>query len=422
MVKSIKHLPASLLWSIPYAAMGVFSLALNSPISRAPIVWLPSGVAVAALLLARPRQRAAVFSAIFMAALVVCIWHGENAATCVIIALTAVLAAGTAGGAIALARRARRLPLALVLLIGALAGSVASLPGSFWLIYRELHDPCPYVAAWMFGYVAGVLIMTPVILSWAGFRPRRSTGPRPSDFWLGLAFYFLLMLTTFLVFDHELIQGHPAVIAFELTYIPVVFAVLTGLVWGARGGSLATLTLALVALVQAAQGGGPFSVPNLTAAQTLLATQVYLMVGAYLLLLVNTVRSARERDLEYNEARYGRLEMALDGSRQLAYFYDPVLDRFELAGNLQRALGVPSSRLVGFDAVMPHIHPLDRERFRHWWMLRREGQAAMQDFEFRAGSDATGWRLVRDRGATLDDLGRPAPPIAGVWRFDAERD
>ena len=194
----------------------------------------------------------------------------------------------------------------------------------------------------------------------AHFRPRRS-GPRARDLALGAVAYALLIGATFMTFDGDMIRNLPYVVTFELTYLPLVFAVLVALVWGPLGGSLAVVTLAFMVLYQSGQGEGPFVAPD-NPWQALLATQAYLAITALLILLVNTLRSARAQSLERAEQWRGRFELALAGSHQLMYRYNPQDGSLELAGDVQAALGAPADAMRDLDALLARAHPDDRSR------------------------------------------------------------
>ena len=66
-----------------------------------------------------------------------------------------------------------------------------------------------------------------------------------------------------MTFDGDMIRNLPYVVTFELTYLPLVFAVLVALVWGPLGGSLAVVTLAFMVLYQSGQEKALSSPPTI---------------------------------------------------------------------------------------------------------------------------------------------------------------
>ncbi|MGB3819881.1 MASE1 domain-containing protein, partial [Achromobacter pulmonis] len=291
-----------------------------------------------------------------------------------------------------------------------------ALLGGGWLWLTQASDALVRLRTWVAAYLAGILILAPALTGWAHFRPRRSGGPRMRDLALGVIAYTGLIVSTFMTFDGEMIRNLPYVVTFELTYLPLVFAVLAALVWGPLGGTLAVVTLTGMALYQSAQGEGPFVEAN-DPWHVLLATQVYLVVTALLILLVNTLRGARAQELENAEQWRGRFDLALAGSHQLMYRYSPFDGSLELAGDVQGAFGVQAAALANLDALLALAHPDDRARLTLHWAARRAGAQDRTPLLFRMAHAGGGWRVVSDRGSPLEDFDGSVAVVAGMWRL-----
>ncbi len=410
--------PLCLLWAIPYLLCGWFSHLLNDPVSQASFVWLPPGVAVGAYLLSRRRNWPLLLAGFFCAQLVLTLaWRGQPA-TAIVFAVAGSLSSMLAAWTVQrLSPRAHGPGFVAALLAGAVAGAAASaLLGGGWLWLTHEAGALLRLRTWVVAYLAGVLILAPALTGWAQFRPRRSGGPRPRDFVLGAAAYALMIVSTFMTFDGDMIRNLPYVVSFELTYLPLVFAVLIALVWGPQGGTLAMVTLMAMALYQSAQGEGPFVEVN-DPGHVLLATQVYLVVTALLLLLVNTLRSARAQAQADAEQWRGRFDLALAGSHQLMYRYDPHDGALELAGDLQEAFGLPADAIPNLDALLALAHPDDRARLSMHWAARRAGAQDRTPLPFRLAHADGGWRVVSDRGSPLADFDGSVAVVAGMWRL-----
>ncbi|MFY2842665.1 MASE1 domain-containing protein [Achromobacter ruhlandii] len=407
-----------LLWAIPYLLCGVFSRLLNDPVSHAVFVWLPPGVAVGAYLLTQRRNWPLLLAAFFCAQLVLTSFTRGQPATALVFAITASVSSLLAAWTVQrLAPREGGLGLVAALLAGAVAGAgLSALLGGGWLWLTQEAHAWVRLRTWVAAYLAGILIVAPALTVWAHFRPRRSGGPRKRDLVLGVIAYAALIVSTFMTFDGDMIKNLPYVVTFELTYLPLVFAVLTALVWGAPGGTLAVITLALMALYQSAQGEGPFVEAN-DHWHVLLATQVYLVVTALLILLVNTLRAARAQELENAEQWRGRFDLALAGSHQLMYRYNPFDGSLELAGDLQGALGVQANAIASLDALLALAHPDDRARLTLHWAARRAGAQDRTPLLFRVAHAGGGWRLISDRGSPLEDFDGSVAVVAGMWRL-----
>ena len=362
-------------------------------------------MAVGAYLLTARRHWPMLMAGLFCAQLILSfLWRGQ-AATALVFAITAALSSLLAAWTVQrLTPREGDVSF------------VAALLGGGWLWLAHEAHALLRLRNWVSSYLAGVLIMTPALLGLAHFRPRRSGGPRARDLALGAVAYALLIGATFMTFDGDMIRNLPYVVTFELTYLPLVFAVLVALVWGPLGGSLAVVTLAFMVLYQSGQGEGPFVAPD-NPWQALLATQAYLAITALLILLVNTLRSARAQSLERAEQWRGRFELALAGSHQLMYRYNPQDGSLELAGDVQAALGAPADAMRDLDALLARAHPDDRSRLSLHWAARRAGTQDMTPLLFRLAHGAGGWRLISDKGSPLADFDGSVAVVAGMWRL-----
>ena len=410
--------PFCLLWAIPYLLCGLFSRLLNDPVSHAVFVWLPPGVAVGAYLLTQRRNWPLLLAAFFVAQIVITSFTRGQPATALVFAITASLSSITAAWTIQrLTPRDGGVGVVAALLAGAVvgAGLSALLNGSWLWMTQEAHA-WVRLRTWVAAYLGGILILAPAVTGWAHFRPRRSGGPRMRDLVLGATAYLALIVSTFMTFDGDMIKNLPYVVTFELTYLPLVFAVLTALVWGPLGGTLAVITLTLMALYQSAQGEGPFVEAN-DHWHVLLATQVYLVVTALLILLVNTLRGARAQELENAEQWRGRFDLALAGSHQLMYRYNPFDGSFELAGDLHDAFGLATGSIADLDTLLALAHPDDRARLTMHWAARRAGGQDRTPLLFRMAHTGGGWRVVSDRGSPLPDFDGSVAVVAGMWRL-----
>lgn len=410
--------PYCLLWAVPYLLCGVFSRQLNDPVSHAVFVWLPPGVAVGAYLLTRRQNWPLLLAAFFCAQLALTSFTRGQPATALVFAINASVSSLLAAWTVRrLTPREGGLGLVAALLAGAVAGAALSaLLGGGWLWLTQASDALVRLRTWVAAYLAGILILAPALTGWAHFRPRRSGGPRMRDLALGVIAYAGLIVSTFMTFDGEMIRNLPYVVTFELTYLPLVFAVLAALVWGPLGGTLAVVTLTGMALYQSAQGEGPFVEAN-DPWHVLLATQVYLVVTALLILLVNTLRGARAQELENAEQWRGRFDLALAGSHQLMYRYSPFDGSLELAGDVQGAFGVQPAALANLDALLALAHPDDRARLTLHWAARRAGAQDRTPLLFRMAHAGGGWRVVSDRGSPLEDFDGSVAVVAGMWRL-----
>ena len=209
------------------------------PPGYATAVWPPSGIAVAALLLGGTRLWPAVFAASFLANVTI---DSELVAS-------AVIAAGSSLQAVVMAALVRRhagvpyrfesidavVRFVLVAALGStIAATVALLP--FALLYRlPPGDLLQNWSTWWQGDACGVLIFTPLILSWCVPGTVRWTPRRLIE---AAVFGVLLLAAAELVFSG----------GFARTFLIVPFIVWAAFRFGQREVTTATAVVCLIAL------------------------------------------------------------------------------------------------------------------------------------------------------------------------------
>lgn len=129
---------------------------------------------------------------------------------------------------------------------------------SIGVVGLALADMAPWAAfgplwvGWWVGDAVGILLVTPVFLTWAGQRPMEWARPVVLEW---LSFLTLLIVTSQLVFEIMTIV-QPSQL--PLTYIPFVFLIWAALRLGQPAASTATLLVGGIAAVGTIQGTGPF--------------------------------------------------------------------------------------------------------------------------------------------------------------------
>lgn len=408
----------SLIWIVPYLVCGAFSHLFDDPLNHAVYVWLPSGIAVGAYLLTRRENWPLLLLGFFAAQAVITGIHRAELSTSFAFAFAASAANVLAAWSIqALKPRDGGPGLIAALFLGALIGAAcsAAISGTWLWLSHGLHS-WTQLRNWVAAYLAGVLILAPALKGWANFRARRSGGPRWRDLTLGLTAYLGMAASAFVTFDGEMLKNVPYVVSFELTYLPIVFSVLVALIWGPPGGTLAVATLTLMTLWQSAQGEGPFVDPD-DQWHALIATQVYLIIAALLILLVNSLRSERAQKLETAEQWRVKVELALAGSRQLLYRYSPERDELDVSGDVTSALGTSATAISNLNQLLALTHPEDRNRLKLHWAGRRAGALDQTPLLFRLAHKTGGWRIINDRGNPLSNADGSVEIIAGTWRY-----
>jgi signal transduction histidine kinase len=310
------------LLAVVYIAAGRLGLRLDAVGGFATLVWAPSGIALAALLLFGPR----LWPGISIGAFLVNVWAGAPIPVALGIALGNTLEGIL--GALAL-RRIRPIrytldrvtdAIALIVFGGGLSTLVGATIGAGTLVLGGVVMSSQLLvtwAAWWLGDAIGDLIVAPLILTWAAAGRIRI---RPAQAAEAAAAFILLAVVTSLIFGSPAAGQsrfwHPYMVAPPLAWIALRF--------GPRGTATATALLASIANAYTALGSGPFAIGPLyenlfylqtfmaiTAATALTLTAAIATVAesaraeVYRTRLLEAERAARtDAEIAEREARY----------------------------------------------------------------------------------------------------------------------
>lgn len=299
--------------AISYVLMAKAGLALAFSVKQVTSVWPPSGFAVAVLLLAGYRLAPAIYIGAFAANL----FTNETALTAAGIALGNT--AGPLLGAIILrrlnvdARLERVRDVLLVAAIGVSAMFVTATNGALCLVAAgtvSWHEFANAWRLWWNGDAMGVVLFTPLVLTWAAKRTEKA-GPFASSVET-LAFIPAALFIAWLGFMNNLRLG---------------FLIFPLIVWSALRLSQRVTTAAIVVITAAAVLGaesarGPFSfgTPDERFAYAMTVMAVLAMTG----LIFGAMTAERENAEERRRAAERReLEHAKDVSRILQAAFLP---------------------------------------------------------------------------------------------------
>jgi PAS domain S-box-containing protein len=288
---------------------------LALPHTNATAVWAPSGLALAALLLGGLGLWPGVAVGAFLANLQLLVTRGEGSVTAAVIA-SAVIAAGNALEAVLgrwLFRRhigaeqtdvlqRSRDPLVLAV-VAAVSAAVAAGIGVTALTATGF-TPWPLggeaLLTWWLGDLAGILIITPLILAVASF----SALPRGPRLWIQGAFLAAVAVSAFALFG----GGVAPDVAASVAYL-VLPLVLVAAIWG--GPLLMQLTVTVIAAAAvygAVHVQGPFVRPSIyTRYTSLLLAQTFTCVLA----LAGSTLAAAIAERKLREQALGRTYRAL---------------------------------------------------------------------------------------------------------------
>lgn len=398
--------------AVVYFAAARLGLGFASIGESISLVWPPTGIALAALVVLGLRAWPAVAAGALLANLVTPLPLPTAAGIALGNTLEAVL------GAWLLRRRCGNRPdlestaavRTLVLLAAPLGALVSAGIGVTSLVLggRIAAPGWPAaVAVWWTGDLLGALVVAPLLLAWFA-SPRRHDAR-------GIIEITLLCLGTVAaselglgrLLDLELFQG------VDYLYLLFPFVVWAALRFGSRGASLITLTIAAVALWRTAGGGGPFALAS--AGASLFAADCYLAVVA-VTGLVLAAAVAHERGVATATLRHReeQLRQALDAAEAGTWSWSAVDDRLVWDEPLRRLYGLaPGESVDNFAQFRQRVHPDDLPMVEATVRQALESGGRL-DFEFRIRLPDGRIRWIADQGRVLRSATGEPVGLTGV--------
>jgi PAS domain S-box-containing protein len=385
------------------------------------LVWPPTGIALAALLIFGRGAWPGIAIGAFLA----------NAATPVPPPIAGMIAAGNALeailGATLLVRIAGSAPrldsmrtVRTLILLAAPAGAlVGALAGVGALVFGAMLQPESVptaIAVWWTGDLLGVLVVAPLLLAWFLERPRMAGARGPIE-------VVLLCLGTVVAAELGLGSAIPLpdlVRRLDYLYLLFPFVVWAGLRFGARGASLLTFTVTIIAVFRTLEGVGPFN--TATAGGTLFAVACYLAIVAITgLFLAAAVSHEREAATETLRTREEQLQVALDAARMGVWYWSATENRLTWDHTLRKIYGLgPGDRIAGYEDFIGRVHPDDRE-FVERTVRTALTEGGRLDYEFRIVLPDGRVRWIADMGRVVTDQNGKVVAMTGTCQDITDR-
>ena len=277
--------------AVVYLLAARLGLELGTVSGFATLVWPPTGIALAALLLGGSR----LWPGIFVGALVANVWNGAP------ILVGLAIAAGNTLEALVGAYLLRRLPdfrlsldrvrdaIGLIVLAAGLSTVVSASIGTAALELAGLI-PTGQIGenwrAWWLGDAIGALLVAPVILVWAS-NPTFASAPRLLE---AFALGALVVLASIFVFINPE-TGNSGLFSQSYVFFPLL--IWAGIRFGQHGAVSTTFVVSVIAVWGTAIGKGPFV--DATLHQSLFALQTYMGITAATFLILGASTAERDR-------------------------------------------------------------------------------------------------------------------------------
>jgi integral membrane sensor domain MASE1 len=418
--QQVPTLIAALGVTLAYFALAELSSALAYAPTDAWTVWLASGLTLGLLLATgRARWGAMLAGAALGAAIFALVVGGTFADA---LGYAAIEIAGGVAGAWVATRAAgtavrfespRELgAFVLGVLVQALVGAV--LAGA-WTVASGGQDGMRTFKVWLIADVVGGILVAPLIITWSGFRAKRSGGLAMPQFAAGAIACALFLGLLYVLFSGDTQARFGGTVGTALTYLPVLFMSVIALTWGARGASFAAFAGALITLFNTIREHGPFAAADEYVGEAELEAQVFVAAVALMGLLVAALVARERRALREARDWRTRFESAIGAHRLMAYEWDPVGGAFVVTGDTASHLGVPPSKIASLADWLAHVSPTERDQTATAFGLRADG-AAVVPLTYRVvRADGTPVTLVDEAQAVRDHEGT-AYRITGIVR------
>jgi signal transduction histidine kinase/integral membrane sensor domain MASE1/CheY-like chemotaxis protein len=394
-----------------YYAAARFGLQYASIGRSISLVWPPTGIAIAALAALGLRYWPSVAVGALLANLATPVPPLTAALIAVGNTLEALIAAGLLRRAGAAPRLDAGTTVRTLILAAVPLGAVVS--AAFGIAALRLaqaleHSAVTAFAVWWTGDLLGGLVVGPLLLVWLLPRPTRAHAR-------GIVEIAVLCLGTVAV--AELLLGTvvrlPVLQQVDYLYLLFPFVIWAALRFGPRGATLATFTVAVVAVWHTSRGAGPFI--GASAPATLFAAACYIAAVAVTgLALAAAVANERAAAASATEQREEELRAALDAARMGTWSWTAADDRVVWDRTMHELYHLkPGQAVTTYADFLAHVHPEDRE-----YIAATIGRAMERgtrlDFEFRIVLADGRVRWIANRGRVRMGPGGKVIGLTGV--------
>jgi PAS domain S-box-containing protein len=380
------YLGRVLLLALVHAVTGYYGLKYSLPGSNAAALWAPTGISIAALTLGGLRY----WPFVVLGSLTTTLSSDQPWTVCLGMTLGNTLEACV--GSWLLSRISFRPALdrvhdavGLIVLGGVLAPIPSTVLGVGSMVFLGSLPGAEALSAarvWYLGNVISVLVVSPMILTWAT-RP-----PAPKAPWSEIAGagVILGLLCVFGVLHS--FEGHPQEQSFA--YLPMPIMIWAALRFGLRISATFSATLCALAAAATISNRGPFVGPSVPESLALL--WVFMSVSAGTAMIVAAVSAQQDRALVSLRDSEERYRLLVSGTNTIAWECGARRDTYTIiVGRGEAILGIPIERWSAPGFWRDHLHPDDRDRAEAYVAQRIEKG---EDFDHE-------YRMVRPDGRVV---------------------
>lgn len=380
---SARFVVTSLVTFFAWAIAAVISQGLSDAATHSSSIWLATGVTFGALLVVRAPNRPAVLLGAALATVALSLIDGLGFFQALGFGLNEVLCASV-GAWLALRFRAVKenaqpdagkayAGLLLGAAVTSALGASMSLLLWSWVMKGDVALAAEW-RVWACTSFVGILLMAPLIQSFAAFRVRRSGGMATSQFVAGAATFLLFFVVTTLIFSTDVSNRFGASLGPTLTYLPLPFIVITAILWKERGATLATLIAALAVVGWTNAGGGPFAEIEGFRGESAIEVQGYVAVMALLVGVVNALGATAAQALAEARDWRTRYRQVMDSTRTIMVNFDARTGRAAWGEAASALLRTNAANLLTVQDLIAHAGPAEQAALLADWHDLVQGQ------------------------------------------------
>ncbi len=366
-----------------WAIAAIVSQGMSDAVTHSSSIWLATGITFGALLVVRAPNRPAVLLGAALATVALSLLDGLGLFQSLGFGLNEVLSAGI-GAWVALRFRVQKenapqeagkayAGLLLGAVITSALGASISLLLWSWVMKGDVALAVEW-RVWACTSFVGILLMAPLIQSFAGFRIKRSGGMATSQFVAGAATFVLFFVVTTLIFSTDVSDRFGASLGPTLTYLPLPFIVVTAILWKERGATLATLIAALALIGWTNAGGGPFAEIEGFTGEAVIEVQGYVAVMALLVGVVNALGATAAQALAEARDWRTRYRQVMDSTRTVMANFDARTGVAAWGEGASAMLRTNAANLMSVQDLVAHADPAEQPALLADWRDLTQGQ------------------------------------------------
>jgi PAS domain-containing protein len=205
-------------------------------------------------------------------------------------------------------------------------------------------------------------------------------------------------------------------LASTLAYVPMPFLLITAVLWGPRGGAVATLLGSLLIIWKTAQGAGPFAVSEDFVGEAVIEVQGFIAIWAMVFLVARALSEGRRLALEQARSWRLRYERTLRAVGVATVEYDAVTGRATWGEGAALVLGASIANVSTIAEWLDRIDPAERGLAQATWSGVASGELPGSEQEYAIRTPDGRVQRVREQLAGVHGADGKVEQVAGLLR------